>query len=384
MPGAAFPSTSCSSLPSLQGKLGLQKEEVPVGAVVVGPSDSEDAKYGSVVLGTGHNLTNATLNVSLSQGCCLRPPVGSRIASLLRRLSAVHLALQPTTHAELVAIHSMYASAASALPASSFSSPLSYAAAIEPVVPFGCTLYVTVEPCIMCAAAIGKLPQGRIKRIVFGCRNEKFGGCGSVCPVMALHRWAPVLFHHHKARAPPQPSSSSSSSSSSSLSVAASAGAGAGAEPEPPLPLAPDEAAAVASALLPTPPSVLAWIEESRKKRDALPLQAAGESESSSASVSSSSSSSLASSSAASAPPAPPSPPSPPTVMVIEGGLYADAAIVLLKRFYSVGNTKTGGAGKRQAPKGSKGAVGARPATTTSSLSSGASDSSSEAKPAPS
>jgi tRNA-specific adenosine deaminase 2 len=39
------------------------------------------------------------------------------------------------------------------------------------------TLYVTVEPCLMCAAA---LRQARVGRVVFGCANERFGGCGGV------------------------------------------------------------------------------------------------------------------------------------------------------------------------------------------------------------
>lgn len=39
------------------------------------------------------------------------------------------------------------------------------------------TLYVTVEPCVMCASALRQL---RIARVVFGCGNERFGGCGSV------------------------------------------------------------------------------------------------------------------------------------------------------------------------------------------------------------
>ncbi|CAD7968604.1 unnamed protein product [Amoebophrya sp. A25] len=43
-----------------------------------------------------------------------------------------------------------------------------------------CTLYVTVEPCIMCAAA---LQLCGLKRVVFGCRNPRFGGCGGVCHV---------------------------------------------------------------------------------------------------------------------------------------------------------------------------------------------------------
>ena len=36
----------------------------------------------------------------------------------------------------------------------------------------GCTLYVTVEPCAMCAGALG---WSQIPRIVFGCRDEKRG-----------------------------------------------------------------------------------------------------------------------------------------------------------------------------------------------------------------
>ncbi|KAI0318096.1 cytidine deaminase-like protein [Amylostereum chailletii] len=39
------------------------------------------------------------------------------------------------------------------------------------------TLYVTVEPCIMCASA---LRQVGIKEVFMGCHNERFGGCGSV------------------------------------------------------------------------------------------------------------------------------------------------------------------------------------------------------------
>ncbi|KAJ8329874.1 tRNA(adenine34) deaminase [Batrachochytrium dendrobatidis] len=38
-------------------------------------------------------------------------------------------------------------------------------------------VYVTVEPCIMCASALRHL---QIRRVVFGCGNDKFGGCGSV------------------------------------------------------------------------------------------------------------------------------------------------------------------------------------------------------------
>ena len=43
-----------------------------------------------------------------------------------------------------------------------------------------CELYVTVEPCIMCASALRQLS---IHRVVFGCVNDKFGGCGGVLRV---------------------------------------------------------------------------------------------------------------------------------------------------------------------------------------------------------
>ncbi|KAJ7283289.1 cytidine deaminase-like protein [Mycena rebaudengoi] len=42
------------------------------------------------------------------------------------------------------------------------------------------TLYVTVEPCIMCASA---LRQMGIKEVFYGCANERFGGCGGVISV---------------------------------------------------------------------------------------------------------------------------------------------------------------------------------------------------------
>ncbi|KAI0352752.1 cytidine deaminase-like protein [Trametes cingulata] len=42
------------------------------------------------------------------------------------------------------------------------------------------TLYVTVEPCIMCASA---LRQMGIKEVFYGCDNDRFGGCGSVLGV---------------------------------------------------------------------------------------------------------------------------------------------------------------------------------------------------------
>ncbi|MEV8524473.1 MULTISPECIES: tRNA adenosine(34) deaminase TadA [unclassified Streptomyces] len=41
----------------------------------------------------------------------------------------------------------------------------------------GCTLVVTLEPCVMCAGAI---VQSRIDRVVYGARDEKAGAAGSL------------------------------------------------------------------------------------------------------------------------------------------------------------------------------------------------------------
>ena len=53
----------------------------------------------------------------------------------------------------------------------------------------GCDLYVTIEPCAMCAGAI---VQARLRRLVFGARDPKAGACGSALRVLN-HR---KLNHH--------------------------------------------------------------------------------------------------------------------------------------------------------------------------------------------
>ena len=53
----------------------------------------------------------------------------------------------------------------------------------------GCSLYVTLEPCAMCAGAI---MHARIARLVFGARDPKTGACGSVSDLFAERR----LNHH--------------------------------------------------------------------------------------------------------------------------------------------------------------------------------------------
>jgi tRNA(adenine34) deaminase len=45
------------------------------------------------------------------------------------------------------------------------------------------TLYVTLEPCVMCAAAI---VQARVRRLVFGAWDPRAGGAGSITNVFTL------------------------------------------------------------------------------------------------------------------------------------------------------------------------------------------------------
>lgn len=51
-----------------------------------------------------------------------------------------------------------------------------------------CTLYVTLEPCAMCAGAI---LNARIPRVVYGASDSKFGAVGSVCSLFSME------FNHH-------------------------------------------------------------------------------------------------------------------------------------------------------------------------------------------
>jgi len=44
-----------------------------------------------------------------------------------------------------------------------------------------CTIYVTIEPCSMCA---GALVLSRIKKVVFGAEDPKAGACGSVTNII--------------------------------------------------------------------------------------------------------------------------------------------------------------------------------------------------------
>ena len=89
-------------------------------------------------------------------------PIGAVLVFDSRVLAQVHnfreLWQDPTAHAEVVAIRE----AATRLGTWRLTDT---------------TLYVTVEPCSMCAGAI---IQSRISRLVFGARDPKAGACGSV------------------------------------------------------------------------------------------------------------------------------------------------------------------------------------------------------------
>ncbi|KAK1819538.1 tRNA(adenine34) deaminase [Friedmanniomyces endolithicus] len=101
-------------------ELALSSDETPVGCVFV---------HAGEVIGRGINGTNASLN--------------------------------GTRHAEFVALAEIMAKHPSSILAQT-------------------DLYVTVEPCIMCASA---LRQYAIRAVYFGCLNDRFGGCGGVMTV---------------------------------------------------------------------------------------------------------------------------------------------------------------------------------------------------------
>lgn len=52
-----------------------------------------------------------------------------------------------------------------------------------------CDLYVTLEPCVMCAGAI---MHARIRRLIYGARDPKTGACGS-----AIDLFAQQHLNHH-------------------------------------------------------------------------------------------------------------------------------------------------------------------------------------------
>jgi len=101
-------------------------------------------------------------------------PIGCVIVAHQRLLAKAHNQTRrlhdPTAHAELIAI----TQAANALNTERLTDT---------------TLYVTIEPCVMC---VGALFAARVSRLVFGAADAKAGACGSVVDLTTNER----LNHH--------------------------------------------------------------------------------------------------------------------------------------------------------------------------------------------
>lgn len=102
----------------------------------------------------------ALLGGEVPVGCVMVSADGAVVA---RGRNATHRSGDATAHAEIVALRAMQ---------KSFTSDKQHDSSRA------LTLYVTCEPCVMCAAAI--VQSGLFTAVVFGCENFRFGGCGSV------------------------------------------------------------------------------------------------------------------------------------------------------------------------------------------------------------
>ncbi|XP_021114975.1 tRNA-specific adenosine deaminase 2 isoform X2 [Heterocephalus glaber] len=141
----------------------LKNTEVPVGCLMV---------YNNEVVGKGRNEVNQTKNAPRQKWCGRAwwrkalPPLAIRKQER-RGAEDKNPPFQATRHAEMVAIDQVldWCHQNGQSPSSVFEHTV---------------LYVTVEPCIMCAAALRLM---KIPLVVYGCQNERFGGCGSVLDV---------------------------------------------------------------------------------------------------------------------------------------------------------------------------------------------------------
>ncbi len=120
-----FDDESFMRLAIAEAEHALAHDDVPIGAVVV---------HDGAVIGAGHNERE--------------------------------LRQDPTAHAEAIALRAA-------------------AAALGSWRVLDSTLYVTLEPCAMCAGAI---VLARVPRVVFGCTDPKAGAAGSVLDVLAEPR----------------------------------------------------------------------------------------------------------------------------------------------------------------------------------------------------
>jgi tRNA(adenine34) deaminase len=97
-------------------------------------------------------------------------PIGAVLVHAGEVLAAAHnereLRADPTAHAEILALREA-------------------ARALSSWRLLDCALYVTLEPCAMCAGAI---VLARVPRVVFGATDPKAGACGSVLDVLCEPR----------------------------------------------------------------------------------------------------------------------------------------------------------------------------------------------------
>ena len=120
---------------------------MPVGCVFV---------YKDEIIARASNRVNELYNVRIGTNT---HPKCANFCFFLRLLADTldgFLLLQATMHAEMVAMESIAAT---------------YGDRADNVLS-ECTLYVTCEPCIMCAGALANV---FIKRVYFGCHNDRFG-----------------------------------------------------------------------------------------------------------------------------------------------------------------------------------------------------------------
>ena len=118
------------------------------------------------------------MGLALAEACAAMDhddvPVGAVIVRdgtvVVRRHNERELSGDPTAHAEILAIRDA-------------------ADIVGHWRLMDCTLYVTLEPCFMCA---GALVNARIGRVVYGASDPKAGAVGSLANVLADHR----LNHH--------------------------------------------------------------------------------------------------------------------------------------------------------------------------------------------
>ncbi len=105
-------------------------------------------------------------------------PVGALIVRGDRVIARAHNQVEqlrdPTAHAEMIALTQA-------------------AGTIGRKWLLGCTMYVTIEPCSMCA---GALVLARVERVVYGAADPKAGACGSVLDVLG----EPRLNHRVRVR----------------------------------------------------------------------------------------------------------------------------------------------------------------------------------------